>query len=158
MVAQFGGDSVAVTPIIVDPAADPHSFEPTAQPPVAVSKADLIVKNGGGYDDWMSTMIAGSTTPAPVIDAVEVSGKDTGPSGVSAAGSTTGSALPPTAAGQNPTGGGQGGSEFNEHVWYDLPTVDLVAHRIADELGSLRPDARRTSRATWRPSPTRSKG
>ena len=28
VVAQVGGDSVAVTPIIVDPASDPHSFEP----------------------------------------------------------------------------------------------------------------------------------
>ena len=72
VVAQVGGDSVAVTPIIVDPAADPHSFEPTAQAQLAVAKADLIVKNGGGYDDWMSTMIAGSTTSAPVIDAVQV--------------------------------------------------------------------------------------
>ena len=27
VVAQVGGDSVAVTPIIVDPAADPHSFD-----------------------------------------------------------------------------------------------------------------------------------
>jgi zinc/manganese transport system substrate-binding protein len=141
VVAQVGGDSVAVTPVIVDPAADPHSFEPTAQAQLAVAKADLIVKNGGGYDDWMSTMIAGSNTSAPVIDAVQVSGKDTGPSGVSASGSTPGSAPPPlTSATQGTAAGGQGGSELNEHVWYDLPTVDLVAHRIADELGSLRPD------------------
>ena len=140
VVAQVGGDSVAVTPIIVDPAADPHSFEPTAQAQLAVSKADLIVKNGGGYDDWMSTMIAGSTTSAPVIDAVQVSGKDTGPSGVSASGSTSGSAPPLPSATQGSAAGGEGGSELNEHVWYDLPTVDLVAHRIADELGSLRPD------------------
>ena len=111
VVAQVGGDSVAVTPIIVDPAADPHSFEPTAQAQLAVAKAELIVKNGGGYDDWMSTMIAGSDTSAPVIDAVQVSGKDTGPSGVSAAGSTTGSTPPPPAtATQSPAGAGKAGA------------------------------------------------
>ena len=81
------------------------------------------MKNGGGYDDWMSTMIAGSTTSAPVIDAVQVSGKDTGPSVAGGSGSTTGAAPAPlTSATQGTAAGGQGGSELNEHVWYDLPT------------------------------------
>ena len=29
---------------------------------------------------------------------------------------------------------------FNEHVWYDLPTVDAVAQRVAEELSGLRPE------------------
>ena len=28
----------------------------------------------------------------------------------------------------------------NEHVWYDIATVDAVAHRIAEQLGELDPD------------------
>lgn len=106
---QIGGDQVAVTSLIADPAADPHSFEPNAQAQLALSKAALVVENGGGYDDFMQTMLeSGKSTPS-VINAVDTSGKDanTGP--------------------------------LNEHVWYDLPTVDKVATRIADELTTIDP-------------------
>ena len=54
---QIGGDQVAVTPLFIDPAADPHSFEPNAQAQLALSKAALVVQNGGGYDDFVQTMI-----------------------------------------------------------------------------------------------------
>ena len=46
-----------MTSLISDPAADPHSFEPNAQAQLALSKAALVVENGGGYDDFMQTML-----------------------------------------------------------------------------------------------------
>jgi zinc/manganese transport system substrate-binding protein len=107
---QIGGDQVAVSSLIADPAADPHSFEPSAQAQLALSKAALVVENGGGYDDFMQTMLRSATTGAPVIDAVQVSGKQ-------------------------PVAG-----ELNEHVWYDLPTAGKVAARIAGELTTIRPE------------------
>ena len=107
---EIGGDQVAVSSLIADPAADPHSFEPTAQAQLALSKAALVVQNGGGYDDFMQTMLRSATTGAPVIDAVQVSGKQ-------------------------PVAG-----ELNEHVWYDLPTAGKVATRIAGELTTIRPE------------------
>jgi zinc/manganese transport system substrate-binding protein len=110
VVSQVGGQDLRVRPLVTDPSADPHSFEPSAQAQLAVSKAELIVKNGGGYDDWMTTLIDASGSVAPVIDAVELFG--------------SGAALGPV----------------NEHVWYDLPTVDAVAHRVAEELSDLRPE------------------
>ena len=116
VVSQVGGQYVTVRPLVIDPSADPHSFEPSAQAQLAVSKAELIVKNGGGYDDWMTTLIDASGSVAPVVDAVELFGSG---------------APDATAATDAPT---------NEHVWYDLPTVDAVAQRVAQELGDLRPE------------------
>jgi zinc/manganese transport system substrate-binding protein len=125
---QIGAEQVAVTSLISDPAADPHSFEPSAQAQLALSKADLVVVNGGGYDDFARTMLDAAGGSAPVIDAVEVSG-------LRAAGrpQTASAVAHSDQAGYEP-------GEFNEHVWYDLPTVDKVAARIAQELTTIRPE------------------
>ncbi len=110
VVQQVGGQYVDVVSIISDPSADPHSYEANAQTQLALSKAALVVENGGGYDDFMETMLKGTTSSAPVINAVEVSGKHAA-----------------------------AGGELNEHVWYDFPTVDKVAQQIATELTKLDP-------------------
>ena len=115
---QVGGDQVAVTPLIVDPAADPHSFEPNAQAQLALSKAALVVENGGGYDDFMQTLTHAAGVTAPVITAVDLFGADAD------------GAAPSGTAGQGPS---------NEHVWYDFPTVDAVATKIAGELTAIAP-------------------
>jgi zinc/manganese transport system substrate-binding protein len=51
-----GGDLVEVTSIIDDANKDPHSYEATARDQLAVEKADLIVANGGGYDDFIEKL------------------------------------------------------------------------------------------------------
>jgi len=53
---QVGGDLVEVTSIIDNASKDPHSYEATARDQLAVKNADLIVANGGGYDDFMDTL------------------------------------------------------------------------------------------------------
>ena len=114
VVSQVGGQYVAVRPLVTDPSADPHSFEPNAQAQLAVSKAEVIVMNGGGNDDWMTTLIDASGSVAPVVDAAQLY----------AAGAATDATTAPV----------------NEHFWYDLPTVDAVAQRVATELSGLRPE------------------
>lgn len=109
VVEQVGGEHVAVTSIITDPSADPHSFQSSARNQLAVSKAALIVENGGGYDDFMQTMLGSAGTGVPVINAVDVSGI-------------------------TPTDG-----ELNEHVWYDFPTVAKVADAVAARLATIDP-------------------
>ena len=64
--AQVGGDLVHVTALMSDPNADPHSFEASAQAQLAVSKASLVVRNGGGYDDFVDTMLS-SVQPRPDV-------------------------------------------------------------------------------------------
>jgi len=113
IVATIGGDDVEVTSIISDPSADPHSYEASARTQLAVSEADLIVANGGGYDDFVSTLVSASDSDAPVIDAVEVSGRE----------------AEAEAAGE----------ELNEHVWYDLETVEELAGEIVSALSDIDP-------------------
>lgn len=114
VVEQVGGDLVDVTSILSDPAADPHSYEASARVQLTLSKADLVVVNGGGYDDFATTMLDGLETRPPVVEAVTVFGTVHGTS--------------------------TDGEDFNEHVWYDLPTVAAVAEKIAADLGRIDPD------------------
>ena len=110
---QVGGDLVDVTSIIDDPSKDPHDFEADAETLLEVSKADVVVENGGGFDDFVETLLSSSKTEAAVVNAFDVSGK---------------------------ADGAPEGAEVNEHVWFDVPTVGKVATRIASELGKADPD------------------
>ncbi|WP_349899161.1 metal ABC transporter solute-binding protein, Zn/Mn family [Parafrigoribacterium soli] len=72
---QIGGDAIHVTSIISDPAQDPHSYEANAQVQLALSKADIVIENGGGYDDFARTLLGGAgNSTAQVLNAVNISG------------------------------------------------------------------------------------
>ncbi|OEV12830.1 metal ABC transporter solute-binding protein, Zn/Mn family [Streptomyces nanshensis] len=109
---QIGAGRVKVTSIISDPGQDPHSYEASTQNQLALSKAKVVIENGGGYDDFIDRMLKSGDNASPeVINAVKVSGK------------------------KAPAGG-----ELNEHVWYDLPTVGKLADRVAAALSKADPD------------------
>mgnify|MGYP005814036739 CR=1 FL=1 len=72
VVTAVGGSLVSVTSFIESPSADPHSYEANARDQLALKKAVLVVANGGGYDDFVDTMVASLNTPPPVIHAVPV--------------------------------------------------------------------------------------
>lgn len=55
--AQVGGSHVDVTSIIVDPNADPHSYEPTAADARTVASAQYVIVNGAGYDPWADKLL-----------------------------------------------------------------------------------------------------
>ncbi|BCW79231.1 zinc ABC transporter substrate-binding protein [Arthrobacter sp. NicSoilC5] len=133
----IGGDKVNVTAIINSAGQDPHSYEATAQDRLAVSKARLVIENGGGYDDFIHTLVESSKLDsASVLTAVEVSGLAHPDEAASAAPSTT----PEAAAGHD--GHDHGG--LNEHVWYSLPAMERMADGIADKLAALDPGAAAT--------------
>jgi zinc/manganese transport system substrate-binding protein len=106
----IGGDRVEVTSVIDDPSADPHSYEASVRTQLAVSEADLVVENGGGYDDFMGTLLSATDADPTLLTAVDVAGLD------------------PEADG------------FNEHVWYDLPAMAELTGRIADALSEIDPE------------------
>ncbi|MFT4287371.1 metal ABC transporter solute-binding protein, Zn/Mn family [Nocardioides sp.] len=108
---QVGGDAVEVTSIISSPDQDPHSFEASASNALILTKAQLVIENGGGYDDFMDQLLDAHDSSATVLNAVDISGKTAPEDG-----------------------------ELNEHVWYDLPTAEKVADEIAAQLGTLAPD------------------
>jgi zinc/manganese transport system substrate-binding protein len=159
--AEVGGDLIDVTSIVTNESQDPHSFEPSARDQLAVSKADLVIENGGGYDAFIDGLIESSGTDAPVITAVEYShdwpdnpGHADPPAGDATSSEESDAATDDTAA----EGADDHADEadhaddaehdhdhehvegFNEHVWYDPHTIAHVASEIADELGRLSPD------------------
>lgn len=107
---QIAGDQATITSIINDPAADPHSYEANTRTQLDLSKADVVIENGGGYDDFVDTMLTSANSDATVLNAVEISGRTA-------------------------TGGG----ELNEHVWYDLPTMGKLADQLVSALSTVDP-------------------
>jgi zinc/manganese transport system substrate-binding protein len=63
VLSQIGGKYVTVSSILEDPNTDPHTFE--ASPSVAqeISRAQLIVQNGVGYDGFMNKIEAAAPNP-----------------------------------------------------------------------------------------------
>lgn len=107
--SQIGGSAVQVTSILTNPNQDPHGFEADAQTQLAISKAQVIIENGGGYDDYVDTMRSSTSSKASLINAVELSGF--------------------TAV----------DGDLNEHVFYDYPTMVKVANAIAADLAKAKP-------------------
>nr|WP_280253856.1 zinc ABC transporter substrate-binding protein [Nocardia abscessus] len=103
--AAIAGPDATVRSLISDPNADPHSHETSAVESAELSDADLVVYNGGGYDEFAEKAAAG--TNKRTVDAFSLRVDQ---------------------------------SDENEHVWYDVRTVGVVADRIAAQLGELDPD------------------
>jgi len=60
IVHQIGGNRVTVTSIMSDPNIDPHEYESSVDDARAIADADLVIENGGGYDDWMDKLLSAS--------------------------------------------------------------------------------------------------
>jgi len=67
IVEQLGGDKVSVTNIMTEPNADPRSYESDSTVADAVSAADLVIENGGGYDLWMDRLLSASPRPTRIV-------------------------------------------------------------------------------------------
>lgn len=72
---QLGGSHVSVTSILSDPNVDPHEYQSNVQTGITVSEADLVIENGGGYDDWMDKILSA----APNSNRLLLKGFDTAP-------------------------------------------------------------------------------
>ncbi len=70
IVSELGGDCARVNTVLAGSAADPHDYEPTPADAIAFRDAQLVVVNGGHYDEWAARLAAGSAPTAPVVTAV----------------------------------------------------------------------------------------
>ncbi|NLL49263.1 MAG: zinc ABC transporter substrate-binding protein [Firmicutes bacterium] len=61
-VEQVGGEQVQVSSLIPR-GADPHTWEPTPKDARLVAQGDLIVANGGGFDDWLFALVQNVARP-----------------------------------------------------------------------------------------------
>ncbi len=107
VISAVGRDRVKVTSFIDNANADPLEYETTAADAVSVKDARLVVFNGNGYDTFMPQLVEAAGGDTTVIEVVELSGLK-------------------AAAGEG---------EFNEHVFYDMATIEKLADRVAGVLG-----------------------
>jgi len=68
--AQIGGPDVKVTSLIATPQQDPHTFEASAASARALAGADIVIRNGIGYDPWVERLIASAGAPRRTVIAV----------------------------------------------------------------------------------------
>jgi zinc/manganese transport system substrate-binding protein len=140
IVAAIGGDRVTVTSIINSPDADPHEHEATPKDAAAVNDAKILVLNGGGYDDFATKLVDAAPTKPTVVNVVELSGL---PGSTEASASETApadaTADPATGTTGAAAAGGEEHAEFNEHVWYSLPTMKKLADTLATDLAAADP-------------------
>lgn len=108
LAAQVGGSAVLVTSLISSSAQDPHSYEASAHDELALSRADVVIENGGGYDPFIHDLLDAAGGQPTVINAVDL-------------------AADPVAAREN------------EHVWYDVPTVQRVVDKLVQVLSAADP-------------------
>lgn len=103
------GDDARVNSV-ASATTDPHSFEPSPAAAAAITDADLMVYNGGGYDAWAKAVLDNHPSVASV-DAYSL--------------------LDAAAVGEP--------RPANEHVFYELNTAKAVAERIAQRLSDADP-------------------
>src|SRR3979490_809779 len=76
---QLAGGRASVRSIIVNPSADPHTYQPSAGDARALVGANMALVNGLGYDSWSSQLLHGSPQPGRiVIDVGDVLGLRSG--------------------------------------------------------------------------------
>jgi zinc/manganese transport system substrate-binding protein len=68
---QIGGAHVKASSIINDPTADPHEYESSARDASAVADADVVVKNGAGYDDAIGKLLSVTSNRGRVVLSVD---------------------------------------------------------------------------------------
>lgn len=157
------GEDVEVDAIIEGSAQDPHSYEASARDQLAISRADVVIENGGGYDPFIDTLVEASGTEAAVLSTSELSGLMPGEEGDAHSHAEEDHAADDHAAEDHTHGEGEdhdhadeedahahdeGGAHdghehiegFNEHVWYSFAAIDALAHELVHVLGDLDAD------------------
>ncbi|OBG81904.1 ABC transporter substrate-binding protein [Mycobacterium sp. E802] len=66
IVSALGGDCAKVTTVLAGSSVDPHDFEPSPADAAKFQGAQLVVVNGGHYDEW-AAKLAQSTAPDAVV-------------------------------------------------------------------------------------------
>lgn len=117
-----GGDWVEVT-TIVPGNQDPHSYQASARDQLVVEEAELVIANGGGYDDFMTQLFEASNNQGVFLKLVE------------------GEHIHGDEAHAEETHTEDTHDHANEHIWFDLAKTEHAAEEIAASIIELRPEA-----------------
>ena len=116
----LAGEWVEVVSIVPN-GQDPHSYQASARDQLLISEAELVIANGGGYDDFMDQLVSAADVDQVFLKLVE---GDEVHSGEEA----------------HEEGEAHEHSD-NEHIWYDFDLTLDAAELIVDAIAELRPEA-----------------
>lgn len=108
-VRTIAGDAIE-TSCLLPPGVDPHSYEPKPTDIRLVARADLIVANGLGFENWINKLVENSGFHGPVQIAA--------------------TGVPPLYT---------AGGEIDPHAWHDLANARRYVENIRDALARLLP-------------------
>ena len=114
LVRAVAGDQVRLT-ILIPPGAEAHDFEPDPQAVKRVHHARLVLRNGIGLDDWISSTVENAGGGARIVVVTE------------------GVRILKSAAGDE-------AGEDDPHVWQDPENVRVMVRNIAAALAEADPE------------------
>ena len=126
-----GGEWVEVSVIVPDN-QDPHSYEATARDQLAISEADLVIANGGGYDSFMDQLVAATDTDLIFLKLVEGEHLHAGEAEASH-------------EDHDHSHDHDHEHEANEHIWFDFALTLDAANHIVEAIVELRPEAKEST-------------
>lgn len=116
----LAGEWVEVVSIVPN-GQDPHSYQASARDQLSISEADLVIANGGGYDDFMDQLVSAADVDQVFLKLVE--GEE-------------------IHSGEEPHDEGEAHEHSeNEHIWYDFELTLDAAELIVATIAELRPEA-----------------
>ncbi|MCV7435434.1 metal ABC transporter solute-binding protein, Zn/Mn family [Mycolicibacterium bacteremicum] len=139
IVSALGGACAEVTTVLAGSSVDPHDFEPAPSDAAAFEGAQLVVINGGHYDEWAAKLAESTAPDAPVVDAMALLGGDhEGHDHGEREGQGEHEEHGEHAGHGDEHGNGDGA---NPHAWYNPVAVTDLAAAVTAKLTELAPAA-----------------
>ena len=130
VVEILGGEWVEVSAIITDPLQDPHSYEASARDQLSLSEAELVIANGGGYDEFVGQLLAALEGERIFLELVEGEHSHLGEEEHS-----------DEEHADEDTHSDGDHEHGNEHIWYDIHSVEEASEMIVESITELRPES-----------------
>src|SRR3990172_3408248 len=72
VVQQVGGETIALR-VLLPSGSDPHTFEPTPKDVAAISKADLVIINGAGLEEFLARLLESASAGGGELNVMSAS-------------------------------------------------------------------------------------
>ena len=126
-VREIAGDNADIT-MLLPPASESHSFEPTPQDVIKIQNCDVFIHVGGESDKWvgeiLSPMDTGKMKIVTLMDCVDVVEEEI----------VEGMEEEDEHDHEDEGGNHEDEPEYDEHVWTSPKNAKLIVQRISDAL------------------------
>jgi zinc transport system substrate-binding protein len=131
---QVAGDGADIT-MLLPPASESHSFEPTPQDIITIQNADVFLYVGGESDDWVNKVLDSMDTSkmkiVTLMDCVEVVEEE----------------VVEGMQEEDEEEAESGGPEYDEHVWTSPRNAKLIVQKLSDTFCEVDAESADTYRA-----------